>query len=113
MELKLIVAEKAPLLPLAAREDAQTQPAERTGTHLPAQLPDPWAEQCLPIVSWLRSRPRALKNLYPDRDLGENEELLKPGILLQTALYVAETSQQIRLCTDGSTAPVVNCGTRA
>lgn len=31
----------------------------------------------------------------------------------QTALYVTETLKQIRLCTDGSTAPIVNCGTRA
>lgn len=75
------------------------------------QLPDPVAEQCLPIVSWFSHRPWAQKKLYPDRDLRENKELLKPGILLQTALY--KTLKQIRLCTDGSTAPIVNCGTRA
>lgn len=53
------------------------------------------------------------KKLYQDRDLSENNELLNPGILLQRALYMTETLKQIRLSTDGSTAPIANCGTRA
>lgn len=77
------------------------------------QLPDPFTERCLPIVSWLSHRPRAQKQIYQDRDLSENKELLKPGILLQRALCMTETLKQIRLCTDGSAAPIVNCGTRA
>lgn len=113
MELELIVT-KSPCSSFL--QQGRMHKHNHQNVHAPTslqQLSDPSAEQCLPIVSWFRHRLWAQKGLYPDSDLRENKALLKAGILLQTALYVTETLKQIRLCTDGRTAPIINCGTRA